>query len=168
MGCKLIGELNPMWKGGIKRQGQGYILIYSPEHPFCSKRKYVLEHRLIMEKHIGRYLTKKEIVHHKNGIRDDNRIENLELFNNQSEHLKNHFKECRNHIGFKPRNKQVFSLPFPKPEKEGEKISFVIQNYRLFKVSKCLKCNELFWHNALSKAKICCMQHYKRKIYWEK
>lgn len=67
-------------KDKIKTSG-GYILIYKPEHPARKKNNglYVLEHRLVMEKVLGRYLTKDEIVHHKNQMRDDNRPENLTL-----------------------------------------------------------------------------------------
>ena len=73
------GNKHPCWKGGKTYDGSGYILIHSPNHPFAKKQGYVPEHRLVMEKHLGRYLEKWEIIHHINGIRNDNRIENLEL-----------------------------------------------------------------------------------------
>lgn len=71
------GSKHPRWKGGVRRRSDGYVSIYSPKHPFRSTTGTVLEHRLVMEKHLGRYLTQKEVVHHKNGIKNDNRIENL-------------------------------------------------------------------------------------------
>ncbi|MCK9556406.1 HNH endonuclease [bacterium] len=83
------GNKNPMWKGG-KSSDNGYIIIYKPDHPY-NNGGYMLEHRLIMEEYIKRYLTLEEVVHHINGIRDDNRIENLILFDNNSEHIKWHF-----------------------------------------------------------------------------
>lgn len=66
------------WKGG-RRKKSGYIQLYLPKHPFSDKSGCIFEHRVVMEKSIGRYLNSKEFVHHINGIRDDNRAENLEM-----------------------------------------------------------------------------------------
>lgn len=66
------------WKGG-RFIRQGYVIVRKTDHPFACNG-YVLEHRLVMEKHLGRYLSPNEQIHHKNGIKSDNRIENLELW----------------------------------------------------------------------------------------
>ena len=66
-------------KKGWYKNNRGYILVYQPTHPMASKAGYVMQHRLVMSKQIGRSLTRAEVVHHKNGKMDDNRLENLEL-----------------------------------------------------------------------------------------
>lgn len=84
------GKQTTNWKGGKTSDGHGYILIKKHGHPRANKQGYVKEHILIMEKKIGRYLTKNEIVHHINRKRDDNNGSNLKLFTNQKDHIKYH------------------------------------------------------------------------------
>jgi hypothetical protein len=83
------GKKHPNWKGGIRiDRGYRYVLL-SPEHPFyamANKRGYVQEHRLVMAQHLGRLLEPYEVVHHINGDRGDNRIENLKLIESNAEH----------------------------------------------------------------------------------
>lgn len=88
------GINNPNWKGGRSFGGEKarYINIYSPNHPFKNKDNYVLEHRVVMETHMGRILLPNEVVHHINGNTSDNRVENLMLFSCQSDHFKFHHK----------------------------------------------------------------------------
>lgn len=86
------GEMNPNWKGGRRIDKSGYILIHSPKHPYCDGDGYVREHRIIMEKKMGRYLLPTEVVHHVNHVKQDNRIKNLMLFKDSSEHRTFHWK----------------------------------------------------------------------------
>lgn len=83
------------WKGGTRKHSHGYIEIYCPDHPNAHKNGYVYEHRLVVEKEVGRYLEPGERVHHKNGIKDDNRPENLVLFSSSTEHQKFHTEQDR-------------------------------------------------------------------------
>lgn len=90
------GGFHPCWKGGRVKSHAAHILVKSRNHPMARSGGYVFEHRLVMEKHLGRLLTPKEVVHHKlkveggSGRRDDNRIENLTLFPNQQAHAAHH------------------------------------------------------------------------------
>ena len=76
------------WKGGRIVDKDGYILLYRPDHPHARGGKYVLEHRLIMEAHLGRYLAPEEVVHHKDVNHQNNEWNNLELFATNADHLR--------------------------------------------------------------------------------
>lgn len=91
----LQGRKPANWKGGHIRRNDGYVRILSPAHPFADSQGYVFEHRLVMEKYLGRYLGLEEIVHHINGNPADNRIENLMLFASESDHQAFHHAERR-------------------------------------------------------------------------
>ena len=72
----LIGEKASHWKGG-RIINRGYIYLYKPDHPRAGRRKYVSEHILIWEQVNNKLLPDGWIIHHLNGIKTDNRPENL-------------------------------------------------------------------------------------------
>lgn len=75
------GEVETLKPGGSRIKSKtGYVRVHAPTHPNSNCDGYVLEHRLVMEKMLGRPLAEWENVHHLNGLRDDNRPENLELW----------------------------------------------------------------------------------------
>jgi hypothetical protein len=76
------------WKGGLKVV-KGYEYLRTPDHPHKSKHGgYVAVHRLVVEQHLGRYLTQEEVVDHIDGDTRNNNIENLRVFENNAEHLR--------------------------------------------------------------------------------
>lgn len=82
---KRFGTNHARWKNGRAECASGYVMILVSRKP----RKYVFEHRLVMEGFLGRKLSLSEIVHHINGNKSDNRLENLQL-TNRSDHIKMH------------------------------------------------------------------------------
>jgi len=86
------GSKNYFWNGGKTIGSDGYTRFYLPSHPLAVKN-YVKEHILVMEEHLGRVLIKGEIVHHINGNKSNNKIENLLLFPNQKAHASFHGKQ---------------------------------------------------------------------------
>ena len=72
--------MNSNWRGGRTRHKRGYLMVWAPEHPRTGNGSYVFEHVLVMEEILGRLLLPGENVHHRNGVKDDNRPENLELW----------------------------------------------------------------------------------------
>lgn len=86
------GQNNPNWKGGRLVDKSGYILLKAVGHPDANHWGYIREHRLVMEQMIGRRLLPLEVVHHRNGIKDDNRPKNLQLFSENGAHLAHDLK----------------------------------------------------------------------------
>lgn len=83
-------ERHGSWKGGRTIAAGGYVRVLvngsDPMVVMGNNSNYVLEHRLVMARHLGRPLLPTETVHHKNGKRDDNRLENLELWASRHPH----------------------------------------------------------------------------------
>ncbi len=74
------GPEHGCWRGGRTLDGYGYVRVWAPQDSRANCGRYMKEHVLVMEAHLGRQLWPGENVHHLNGDRADNRVENLELW----------------------------------------------------------------------------------------
>jgi len=82
-----VGAFNWKIEKIVKKGSYNYAVVRN--HPRASKHGYVLHHRVVMENHMKRLLNTDEVIHHKNGDKKDNRIENLQVMT-VSEHSKRH------------------------------------------------------------------------------
>lgn len=87
--CLKTGKNHPAYKRGFYINKAGYRMV------LVGRWQYRLEHRLVMEQVLGRKLKRKEVVHHIDGDKLNNRPENLQLFANHSEHMRHHHAETR-------------------------------------------------------------------------
>lgn len=149
--------------GGIARRGKGnwknskrerkvsggYVFIYVPKYPKANPEGYYPEHRLIMERSIGRLLSNDEIVHHINQNRGDNRIENLEL-QTMSKHVSFHNNGIKN-PNWKGGVTYHACQQCKKSYRGKSKGKFCSkkccdESFKKDKIEKiCLMCNSIFW-----------------------
>ena len=140
--------------GKIKRNGYWYIL--RKNHPNSGKQGYIAEHRLVIERHLGRFLGQNEVVHHKNGIITDNRLKNLELFSSPGQHTKSAHSDL-----FEEHSKKFKGCHFSKrtefkkgttPWNKGRKGIMPTPWNKVGLTTNCLFCNKIF-HTAPCKIK---------------
>ena len=141
----LQNNKHPNRKHGKIINPAGYILVFCPNHPSVSNNTYyIMEHRLVMEKYLGRYLERNESIHHINGNKQDNRIENLEL-TSKSEHTSFH-----NYIDMSDRKCSICNSCKTSINSKGRPVWSKYKNGVL-----CVKCYKLkYYHEVIKLRKI--------------
>lgn len=143
------GAHSSTWKGGIIFTKQGYVEIKRQTHPNAKKSGYVPVHRLVMSDHLGRPLAHNEVVHHLNGDRADNSLENLVLMT-RSDHHSHHHKGVS-----KPNSRY--------PRLTSEQVKELWRTKRIhqrIKAKFCTRCDSPFVSRNHKVQKYCSMHCY--------
>ena len=133
-------KANSFIAGRHMHRGYVNILLHpdDPYFPMANKKHYAREHRLVMARHLGRCLKLSEIVHHKNGIRHDNRIENLELLGDtnhkQITYLEFRIKELEKRVTLLEAENQILKSVAVEPLLESPTTGGVSANPPLIEV----------------------------------
>ncbi|WP_144558510.1 HNH endonuclease [Shouchella miscanthi] len=141
---------------GRKRTRMGYVVLLIKTHPNGDVSGYVMEHRVIMEHHLGRYLKSDEVVHHLNEIKHDNRLTNLEVMNHTDHTVMHHTglkrsEETRKKISKKARQryKDRKDHPFYKDVDEQLK-QFFLMGKKPTEISRLLGISRRSVYNKIS------------------
>lgn len=132
----------------------GYVFIHNKKHP-KNKKGYVLEHRLVVEKNIGRYLKPDEMIHHINEIRHDNRINNLKIVS-RSEHSKIHYPKGKKFgAGLNPKKGEDCNFSKLKEKDvvlirklyKREKVTYshIAKKFNISVMTVCMIVNKINW-----------------------
>lgn len=128
-----VGPLPNRSVGNTRKLGD-YIFEHSPDHPAARKDGYVLQHRLVAEAVLGRFLYAREVVHHDNGDKLDNSVDNLWLFPNQKEHISHHNRksEGAHDAEYLHLLQETASDPDMSYRKASEKMGWCISTYKKY------------------------------------
>lgn len=142
---------NPCFKGGRYLDLMGYVVLRTVEN---GKIVRIREHRFVMQKYLGRKLSRSEVVHHKNHIKNDNRLENLEVIS-QAQHARIHIHDAE----FKSKRMNALKI-VARNEKRRWK-EFVDANWSMDH-AECIKCNTTkIRHQAKGLCKKCYLEKFR-------
>ena len=142
---ELLDRAALWYRGGQSRAvGNGYVKEYNPFHRNADSRGFVSQHRLVLERHLGRLLDRREVVHHIDNNKKNNAIENLQLFESQAEHLSHHHKYDQVKACYDPNTIEAVRQAAADPKKSLKSLDISAAT-----VIKICKQNNIVWNHGL-------------------